>query len=404
MSVQEQQPSEQSSTQELIDELILLKATLRQSELREPKIFVTDVTPEAMESALAEQKERIGLLTDEGNLFDILSGMYSNGKQNLDVFLKGHSGGPLRVKRQGRVHDLSKIALSIGLAIQPGVLRGIADKDGRKFREKGLLARFLPYIPKSNIGTREIRVRTAVPDEVKTQYHRGIKALLNIQPVIDEYGVETPRTITLSAEALTNWLIFSQQIEDQQGEGREFESLQDFTGKLPGQALRIAAVCHIAGMVDPNTLSSMSSLSIENKHLKPIDHQRLIAVQDMCKQLVIHAGSMFNLMGDNAAISDAKYCLGWILANSIQDSENTPVEAVITRKNRQNPAWLFRQNALHKSPRFKNSKLDRVLEALKILEQRHIISKQFKLPTKKPTYVYWVNPDVLALRERSKSQ
>ena len=49
------------------------------AELRAPRIFTEDVTPERLQAMLAEYGERMALLSDEAGIFQILAGMYSGG-------------------------------------------------------------------------------------------------------------------------------------------------------------------------------------------------------------------------------------------------------------------------------------------------------------------------------------
>lgn len=61
---------------------------------------VTDTTPEALAAELVKNGERIGILNDEGGIFDILSGLYSSGTANIDLFLKAYDGSPYNVIRR----------------------------------------------------------------------------------------------------------------------------------------------------------------------------------------------------------------------------------------------------------------------------------------------------------------
>jgi hypothetical protein len=94
-----------------------------------PRLVVDDVTPERLAAMLAEQGGRLALLSAEGGLFELAGGRYSDGVPNLDVFLKGHPGDDLRVDRIGRapVH-VRKPALTLGLVVQPDVIRDLARK------------------------------------------------------------------------------------------------------------------------------------------------------------------------------------------------------------------------------------------------------------------------------------
>jgi replicative DNA helicase len=68
--------------------------------------------------------------------------------------LKGHAGDLLKVDRRGRSPEyVERPCLTIGLTVQPEVLRGLADRPG--FRGRGLLARFLYALPASLVGHRQ---------------------------------------------------------------------------------------------------------------------------------------------------------------------------------------------------------------------------------------------------------
>jgi replicative DNA helicase len=84
-----------------------------------------DVTPETLTKLLAAHG-RIGVLSPEGDLFDIIAGRYSK-QPNLGVFLQGHKGERLQTERITRDADLSeKPALTIGITLQPPVLMDLA--------------------------------------------------------------------------------------------------------------------------------------------------------------------------------------------------------------------------------------------------------------------------------------
>ena len=51
---------------------------------------------------MAEQRGAIGVVFDEPGLFGVLAGRYSGGAPNIEWFLKGTSGSPIRVDRKGR--------------------------------------------------------------------------------------------------------------------------------------------------------------------------------------------------------------------------------------------------------------------------------------------------------------
>ena len=119
-----------------------------------PRLVADDVTSEKAASMLAEQGGRLAILSPEGGIFSTIAGRYS-GTPNLEVFLKGHAGDLMRVDRGSRDSEhVDKPALTMGLAVQPEILRDIAGMPG--FRGLGLLARILFALPENTVGRRRV--------------------------------------------------------------------------------------------------------------------------------------------------------------------------------------------------------------------------------------------------------
>lgn len=230
----------------------------------------------------------------------------------------------------------------------------------------------------SNIGKRNLRARNSIAPEIKEAYENGINAMLSIYPTTTGNFTDSPILLKLSEEALELWIQFSEWLERELGASGELEDLQDWIGKLPGQALRIAGLCHIARLINPGpeTSSALSALSRQNINLV-MSNETIEPVLELCRKLIGHAKAAYDLLEHNVDDADAKYALKWLLANAEVN---------------QNGLVFIRQNALHRSSRFKNSKLERVTNALTILRRRDMVSQQFTLPTAKPTYIYLINP------------
>lgn len=328
--------------------------------IKEPRLWTDDVTPEQLQALMANHGERMALLSDEGGIFEVMAGLYTNGRANLNVFLQSHAGAPVRVDRQGRTVTLNKPALSFGLAVQPDIISDLAQGNKSRFRGNGTLARFLYCIPKSTIGTRDVTHRAVIPESVRVKYHTGLMALLNLDPVCNEHGQEQARILTLNPDALQAWLRFSQYIESKQGVDGEFYSFQDWTSKLPGAALRIAGLLHIVehGAANPT-----------------INRQTMERALDLSDLLISHARAAFDLMGADQAVNDAKHVLKWIMDQG---------EGAFTQRD-----CLKRHEG-----RFK--RIDRLTKALAVLIERHIISEPQQRKTgKRPGIYYLVNPSIL---------
>jgi hypothetical protein len=341
-----------------IEEINQLKAKTP-NEKYPPRLWTGDVTPERLQNLLVEHGERMSVLSDEGGIFEIMSGLYSNGVANIDVFLKGHAGSSIRVDRGNRSAHLDTPALSFGLAIQPEVASRLSHGNKKHFRGNGTLARFLYCLPNSNVGRRDVTCRTVIPETVKLAYCAGIFRLLNIVDIVDENGVGKPRILRLNDDALESWLKFSQYVESNQGQGGDFESFQDWTGKLPGAALRIAGLCHVVEHGSENHLINKATL------------ERAL---DLCDPLIKHArATLVELMGADESIADAQHVLKWILERG---------------------GNFFKRSDCQKDLRGRFRRIKRLLIALEVLTERHVISKMETLPTKKPTIVHYINPKI----------
>jgi len=301
------------------------------AEIRAPRLFTEDVTAERLQAMLAEHGERMALLSDEAGIFQIMAGIYNGGAANLDAFLKGHAGTAMRVDRAGREAHVDKPALSFGLALQPGVLSEVAAS--RRFRDSGLLARFLYAMPTSNVGKRDVRRRVAVPEKVRDDYEVALFRLLKDIPAVPN----PPRVLPLTEPALELWADFAQAIEDQQGEGGRFESISDWTSKLPGAVARIAALLELAEV--GRDVEDVSELAV----------RQAVALGWL---LIPHAQAAFGLLGADSVDVDAAAVLKWIRAGDLAEFSRPECQKAL-------------------EARFRT--VERLTKALKRLEDQHVI-------------------------------
>jgi putative DNA primase/helicase len=334
------------------------------AEILLPRLWTNDATPERLQMLLVEHGERMSVLSDEGVIFAIMGGLYNDGKANLDVFLKAHAGSPVRVDRASRSAHLDNPALTFGLAVQPQILSDFSQGGMRRFRGIGVLARFLYCLPRSNIGQRDVTRRDAVPSETMEAYRSGIAALLAIEPNVVG-GREVPRTIKFHPQARRQWLAFSKYIEANQGPGKPFESIQDWTGKLPGAAARIAGLMHIV-------LHGSAAADIE------IDASTMERALDLAHLLIHHAAAVFQLIGRDQCVADAQVIWDWLRRNPDKLQNRYVKRSDILR-------------ALHN--RF--PQVERLIKAMEWLQSANVVSGPQKLPTRKPTLIYHVNPKAL---------
>jgi replicative DNA helicase len=268
-----------------------------------PRLLADDATPEALASLLADQGGRIALLSPEGGIFDMMAGRYgSGGMPNLDHYLKGHAGDPIRVDRKGRPPEhIDRPALTVGLAVQPDVLRLIADRPG--FKGRGLLARFLWSLPPSTVGRREVGA-APVPADVGATYYANMlhlaRELLTQAKIAEGAGEADPMVLTLDDDAQAAMIEFERELEGRlHPETGDLAGIEGWAAKLAGATARIATLLYLAQDVQIGWLG-------------PIPGESVRSAVRIARYLIDHALGAFDMMGADPALADARYVLEWI--------------------------------------------------------------------------------------------
>jgi len=353
--LQDAAKAKEPSEREAIRAEVEREETEMPEEIRAPRLFTGDTTAERLQAMLVEHGERMAVHSDEAGIFLIMAGIYNGGAANIDVFLQGHAGSAMRVDRAGRMAHIDKPALSFGLLIQPDVMSEVAGSS--RFRGSGLLARFLYAMPASNVGKRDVRRHMPIPEEVADEYKLYLHSLLQGVPG----PVEAPRVLPLSEAARDVWLDLAEEIEREQGDGGRYESISDWTSKLPGAVARIAALLELA---------ETGLQAVE------VGHAAMDRALRLGRLLIPHAQAAFGLLGTDAVDSDAAAILKWAKAD-----ERTE----------------FTRRECQKAQEGRFRSMDRLQKALARLEHQDVV-REFKRHNKgaPSTTAYRVNPKALA--------
>ena len=250
------------------------------------RLFVDDVTSEKLTSVLAENKGRAAVVSAEGGIFSIMSGLY-NRNVNIDVFLKGHSGDTIRVDRVGRASEsIIHPALTMVLAVQPEVLNGLMSNN--TFRGRGLTARFLYAMPKSTVGSRSFSTKP-IPEGVRARYQALIETILSSE------NEQEPISLDDSAREVLEDLF-------NEIEGRlkgDLAEISDWAGKFVGAVLRIGGILHV--MKYP-----------KDSMFDPVDRETMENAVSIGRYFLAHAKAAYSLMGADTVNKDAQHLLSFI--------------------------------------------------------------------------------------------
>lgn len=299
----------------------------------EPRMIVDDISSEKLATMLFQQGGRIAALSAEGDIFSIMAGRYSgDSAPNFGVYLKAHAADTLRVDRSNRAEYVQRPALTMGLTVQPDVLRSFADK--KMFRGQGLLARFLYAIPKSLVGHRTTRSEPC-PQELRLAYAENVKHLLRIIPILasgysensgncgdrqKDYGDSgnivlgsmlehlSIYSLSLSLQSYQLFIQFADWLEPQLAEdGGELSHIADWASKLRGGVLRIAGLLHMAEYI-----SYMAPHNSHNPQNTQINESTLARAIAIAQYLILHARAAFAEIGADPSVVAARKVLAWL--------------------------------------------------------------------------------------------
>jgi hypothetical protein len=312
-----------------------------------PRWLVDDATPEALAGLLATYG-RIALLSPEGDVFDQMAGRYNQSSgPNLGVYLKGHAGDLLKVDRRGRPPEyVQRPALTIGLAVQPEILQGLASRPG--FGGRGLLARFLYSLPASLVGHRQPGappVPTAVADRCSLEL-QALAASLTTP------GSDDPTVLTLDSQAGDLLLEFERDLEPRlAADSGDLAHLAGWAAKLAGATSRLAALLHLAS-------------HLRDGWAQPINADTFAGAIRLADYLIDHARAVFDLMGADPRTDDARWLLDWI-----------------TRTNR---TQFSRRDAHRAAPRGRFPTATDLEPALRLLEEHGYLRRVDPEPSQDP--------------------
>ncbi len=314
-----------------------------------PRFIAGDVTAESLAKLMAENNEKMAVLSAEGGVvFSNMAGRYSNdGKANIEIYLNGHSCDYTSIDRISRESIvLEEPCLTIGLFVQPDVVRDVPPT----FKERGLMQRFLYSFPCSLVGHRKISPNSINPS-IKNHYMLNVIKLMQINNKVAS-------KLTLNQEANQSEKELRQEIETMFLDGGLLSNMKEWGGKLAGQIIRIAGLLHVAEYIQANSIPGQISASTFNK------------ARQLTYYLIEHAKVAHGFMEVDQCTEDAKYLLEVI-------------------KRQQEPVIEYRNIQMLTRKRF--IKAESLKSTFNELEERGFIHQQ----KKGKKIVYAVNPYIL---------
>jgi len=328
-----------------------------------PLLTVTDVTPERTAALMAEQFERIAFVEAEGAMFANITGRYSKGVPNYDIFLSGHSEDHVHIQRKTSKEDiiLHKPAITFCMSPQPKVVQDLAKAPG--VAERGFLGRFLYCYPQPM--TKREWDTPKLSDEVKDIYQKAVFELIDFSYNHISQEDYNPICLTLSKDAERRFRAFHDTVVERTTVGGRLYPISDWAGKLVGATGRIVLLLHVA--------KNVTDWKFETRE---VDEVTVRAAVKIAKVICEHALYAYEQMATDPESEKAKLLIKWIRHNKITK---------------------FSKKKCHERFRSQFKKVEELGPALEILQNRKIIRLEERVEKTKgrPSEVYLVNPKFL---------
>jgi replicative DNA helicase len=272
-----------------------------------PQLLISDVTPEALIECLARQGGRLASITAEGGIFDNLAGRYSRGVPNLDGVLRAFNGEPIHVDRVTRSTTVERPTLTLGLAIQPHVMKEVLRPEA-PFSGRGLSARYLWSVPADTVGTRTGDT-PPIPAGVSETYRQVVFKLSAIPDVNPDQDIPALTLSPEAAELLHSWSYGPDGLERRLGTTGDLYAagLRDWASKLPGALVRIAGLMHVVLHAHGSSAALFGQIASDT----------MASALKVGEYLIEHARAAFNF-GDRVDTELGEVLVGWVRRKNLQ--------------------------------------------------------------------------------------
>ena len=317
-------------------------------------IIADDTTSEALITLMSRNGERMFIASGEGGVFSNMKGRYRQGGDDIEIYLKGHSGDYISVHRKSREPEiLQSPAISMAVCVQPYIIENvILDEENTG---KGLTGRIVFAYPAARAGTRQPISDTPPKNKM---YDKAIfYALKNTAAITETKQVKL--TKEAKKYATEYFFIPEKRIED------GLERAMSWNGKAFGLSIRIAGLFH----------AFICSENNQDPAEIPIPLEVMENAAKVTECLSVHAEKVF--AGDDQINNDAIYLLRkikrYLQSGRLEVSKQKIWQGV--------------------KRRFGNAaKLDEILQ---FLEERGYIQTHKKSSGGRPAEIIKINPLIL---------
>ncbi len=202
------------------------------------ELMTTDITPERLASLMADNAERMAIVSDEAGVLDVDRYGDKGAAKKLDIYLQSFTGQPVAVHRvKAPTVRLERPLLAICAGVQPSALgRAMADTE---WRTRGMGARFL------TAATDQIAANTDIDRDV-WDHAAGDTYTDTLGRLCRRWSAWiSPAALTIAPEAREAFSAWAAGLRDREL-GGDLVGESGWASKMRTSTIRLAALLHLA--------------------------------------------------------------------------------------------------------------------------------------------------------------
>ncbi len=244
-------PASLQKMQEAQEKLVWLEQN-EPAKVYTPKMTTKDATPEGIaKHCMNKWPSLCNMAAEAGAVFGGHGMAKDKAMRNFSRINEMWEAGKIEVTRSNEEDSftLTGARFSMGLAIQPDLIREFFETNGRGATGSGFFGRWLLSFPETTQGTRMEDVETLLTESETPnieKFRKQLHEILEQQYTNGKGGkFDNLPTLQLSREALEIWVKYLNSVESALGAGCDFEGEGKIAGKNPNSAARLAGLFHL---------------------------------------------------------------------------------------------------------------------------------------------------------------
>lgn len=283
-----------------------------------PHFTSKDITPESLPTFYAEHGGLAAIVSDEGEVIDMMAGMYAKENASVGDYIAGYDRGTVEnTRKNSGTINVDDPCLTIAVMTQPMMLAKLGQHG--YLAGKGIVPRFCLSVPPDTVGYNTFEHEEALlgPDAERiTEQRQRVKAryektMLVLAETLAKHWYPEDLRLTVSPAAARLWVAWKKKNEPRLRRSGDLRKMAAWYQKIRTATFRTAALLHLAH--DPDLTDTVVDVE---------DFKRAFV---LAEYWVAHAKVLMKAWADakakdeNRLADRAEELLKWLLENEGDD-------------------------------------------------------------------------------------